>query len=73
MKTRANGSATESDELHGAEAIEFAQRKLREVRVDSERWEVEYVDEVSDERWLLDYPHSGEQGGGSPRLRRIRS
>jgi hypothetical protein len=57
-------------ELNGAEAVEYAQLHLKEVRVDAEAWEISYVDEKTGERWLMDYPHSEFQGGGSPRLRR---
>lgn len=57
--------------LEGAEAIRYADAKLKKVRSDPDKWEVEYVDEASGEKWILDYPNSEEHGGGSPRLRRI--
>jgi hypothetical protein len=57
------------DELHGAAAVEFAKR-LRKVKTDVRTWEVEYIDDATGERWVLDYPHSELQGGGPPRLRR---
>jgi Immunity protein 27 len=58
-------------ELEGAEAVEYAQQRLKEVRVDPDKWEVEYVDERTGDKWLMDYPHAELQGGGSPRLRRV--
>lgn len=61
-----------AQELEGAEAIRYAETKLKKVRSDPDTWEVEYVDEATGETWILDYPDSGAHGGGSPRLRRIR-
>jgi hypothetical protein len=58
-------------ELNGAEAVEYAQQRLKKVRGDAEGWEIEYVDEKTGEKWLMDYPHAELQGGGSPRLRRV--
>jgi Immunity protein 27 len=58
--------------LEGEAAIRYAETKLKKVRSDPEKWEVEYVDEATGEKWLLDYPNSEEHGGGVPRLRRIR-
>lgn len=55
-------------ELAGNAALEYAKR-LRKVRVDSSTWTIEYVDEETGKRWLLDYPRSEQHGGGSPRLR----
>jgi hypothetical protein len=30
--------------------------------------EVEYIDDRTGDRWVMDYPDSEQQGGGSPRL-----
>ena len=57
-------------EIRGAEAVRYASAHLREVRADPDKWEVEYVDDTTGERWLMDYPQGHRQGGGSPRLRR---
>ena len=57
-------------ELQGAAALEYAQR-LRKLRVDPDTWHVEYVDDATGERWMMDYPQSELQGGGPPRLRRM--
>jgi hypothetical protein len=43
--------------LRGAEALEYAKR-LRKVGVDAERWEIEYIDDGTGDRWLLDYPET---------------
>jgi len=59
------------EELKGAEALRFAEAKLKKIRSDPDTWEVEYVDESTGERWILDYPSSEQHGGGSPRLRRV--
>jgi hypothetical protein len=63
---------TEEDiELTGEKAKEFADTRLRRVRVDPDTWTIEYEDPATGERWLMDYPDSGAHGGGSPRLRRV--
>ncbi len=58
------------DELKGAEALRFAEAKLTKIKVHAETWEVEYLDPITGDHWILDYPDSELQGGGSPRLRR---
>lgn len=55
-------------EYFGAEAFAIA-RELRETHVDSDSWTKEYLDPRTGEVWILDYPNSELQGGGSPRLR----
>jgi hypothetical protein len=60
----------EKDELHGADAVAFAKR-LKNLKTNPDTWEVEYVDEDTGEKWLMDYPNSEYHGGGSPRLRKI--
>jgi hypothetical protein len=62
---------TRPDELNGRDAQDFA-KTLRKVRVDGENWEVEYVDDATGEHWLMDYPQSELQGGGPPRIRRMK-
>ena len=56
--------------LTGAEAKAYADTHLEKVRVDPDSWEIEYVDPVSGEYWVMDYPLSEMHGGGPPRLRR---
>ena len=56
------------DELHGKEAVRFAKAHLRQVRVDPANWEIEYVNDSTGQRWVMDYPQSELHGGGSPRL-----
>jgi hypothetical protein len=58
------------DELRGNQAEHFA-NQLRMVQRDGARWETEYEDPKTGERWLLDYPQSELQGGGEVRLRRL--
>jgi hypothetical protein len=57
-------------EFHGTDAVDYA-KNLRKVRVDAVAWEIEYIDDATGERWLMDYPRGDLQGGGPPRLRRI--
>ncbi|MCA0279452.1 MAG: immunity 27 family protein [Proteobacteria bacterium] len=59
------------DEYVGVEALSRA-KSLTRVKADPDIWEVEYRDEATGEIWLLDYPHSEQHGGGSPRLRKAR-
>jgi hypothetical protein len=56
--------------LNGADAVKYAAARLRKLRVDPASWEIEYVDDSTGETWVMDYPNSELQGGGSPRLRR---
>jgi hypothetical protein len=58
-------------ELHGEAAVKFATDRLRKVSSNPDTWEVEYVDDSTGERWLMDYPESEYHGGGSPRLRKL--
>lgn len=44
---------------------------LKEVRVDSEKWEIYYIDEATGEKWLQEYPNSEYHGGGAPLLRLV--
>jgi len=57
-------------EYNGNEAERFAKR-LKQVRVDKLRWEVEFIDPKSGETWIMDYPSGAAQGGGPPRLRKV--
>jgi hypothetical protein len=59
------------DEYAGKDAIEFAAKHLKKVKVDQSGWITEYVHPETGEKWELDYPNSEEQGGGMPRLRKI--
>jgi hypothetical protein len=59
-------------EFRGAEAVEYANTRLRKVKIAPEKWETEYEDPSTGEKWLLDYPHSELQGGGEPRLRKLK-
>ena len=63
-------STPQKTELHGGDAIKFANERLRKLRTNADTWEVEYVDDDTGEVWLMDYPKSELQGGGSPRLRK---
>jgi hypothetical protein len=56
-------------QLFGKEVIEFSENNLKEIGV--KNWEVEYEDEKTGEKWLMDYPQGALQGGGPPRLRKI--
>lgn len=58
-------------ELHGNEALEYSRSHLVEVRAMDDDWTTEFSCPVTGHRWLLDYPHSGQHGGGPPRLRRM--
>jgi Immunity protein 27 len=59
------------EQFEGTEAVDFAERHLRKVKVNPQTWEIEYDDPKTGEKWLMDYPNSEAQGGGSPRLRKI--
>ncbi len=44
---------------------------LKQVKVDSTNWEVFYVDTLTNEKWVKQYPFSELHGGGSPILKLI--
>ena len=52
--------------------MEYANTRLRKVKIAPEKWETEYENPSTGEKWLLDYPHSELQGGGEPRLRKLK-
>ena len=58
-------------ELWDDEANAYADEHLEQVEVRASGWEILYRCPDTDRIWLEDYPHSGEHGGGSMRLRRI--
>ncbi len=60
---------TEPRELRGRDAEVFAEEHLKQVKVNPETWEVEYVDPETGLVWILDYPNGEAHGGGEPRLR----
>lgn len=60
----------QDDEYDGLLAIKKAQR-LQKVGQDESGWEIYYEDTRTGERWVMDYPESGQHGGGNARLRRL--
>ncbi|MBV8436518.1 MAG: hypothetical protein JOY95_03300, partial [Silvibacterium sp.] len=34
-------------------------------------WQISYEDPSTGDLWIMDYPQSEAQGGGSPRLRKV--
>ena len=60
---------SEPKELRGRDAEVFAEEHLKQVKVNPETWEVEYVDPETGTRWMMDYPNAKAHGGGAPRLR----
>ena len=60
-----------NSEYTGAEAMDFAEKKLKKVKSNPDSWETEYICNETGDIWLLDYPNSEQHGGGSPRLRRL--
>ncbi len=62
--------ASAKSEHYDLEAIARA-RHLRQTSVDATHWERHYLDPLSNEAWLLDYPNSERHGEGVPRLRKF--
>jgi immunity protein 27 of polymorphic toxin system len=63
-------NVTAPKQLRGSEAVRYAEADLRTIRVNTETWEVEFIDPNTVRIWIMDYAESGQHGGGSPRLRR---
>ncbi|WP_197486915.1 Imm27 family immunity protein [Rhizobium bangladeshense] len=57
------------NEYIGLEALSRT-KSLSKIKTEPDSWKTEYRDDATGETWILDYPHSEEHGGGSPRLRR---
>jgi len=57
-------------EYSGAEAIE-ASARMTKIAVDQQNWTVTFRDKATGQTWILDYPNTESQGGGSPRLRQV--
>jgi len=58
------------DELNGNAATDFADAHLEEPEADASGWITTYRDPTDGSIWVMDYPHGGAHGGGSPRPRR---
>lgn len=57
-------------ELIGAEAISYANTHLKKVSADTETSIIEYVDEKTGEKWLMDYSGNEQHAVVIPRLRK---
>jgi hypothetical protein len=44
---------------------------LKQIKVDSDNWQIFYLDETNNEKWIKEYPESEYHGGGPPKLRLI--
>jgi len=50
----------------------YSKRKgLKEVQIDNVNWVSYYLDEISGEKWIEEYPYAEMQAGGPPQLRLI--
>ena len=58
-------------ELWGDEAKTYVSQHLREVDVRADGWGAIHVCPVTGIRWVEDYPHGEEHGGGLMRLRQL--
>lgn len=46
--------------------------KLKKLKLVKQlNWENYYIDELTNEKWIEEYPYSGMHGGGPPQLRLI--
>lgn len=57
--------------LTGNEADQYASEHLQKIDVDAANWTKRFTCTETGALWLMDYPESHLQGGGSPRLRRL--
>jgi len=49
----------------------FYEKRERLKLVRQLNWENYYLDEINNEKWIEEFPHSAMQGGGPPQLRLI--
>ena len=66
-----NRNDGEIKEMEGVEAREYANKNLKKVHFDTNKWDIVYIDEATGERWIMDFPFPEAHGGGTPRLRKI--
>jgi hypothetical protein len=45
--------------------------QLTLVKTDRINWAIYYLDKISFEKWVQEYPNSEMHGGGAPQLRKI--
>lgn len=60
-------------EYIGVEALDFAEKELTKIKSNPDTWEIEYICDKTGDIWIMDYPNSELHGGGSPRLRRVKT
>ncbi|MBV8114072.1 MAG: hypothetical protein JO300_04980 [Silvibacterium sp.] len=60
-----------TQELEGKKALDFAERYLKKIDLNPQTWQISYEDPSTGDLWIMDYPQSEAQGGGSPRLRKV--
>ena len=46
-------------------------KSLKQVYIDGANWQVFYIDELNEEKWVKEYPESEYHGGGTPQLKEI--
>jgi hypothetical protein len=61
----------DQDNTLSGEALYEKIKHLTEVKVDSTSWQIFYLDTVTSEKWVQEYPQSESHGGGPPILRLI--
>ena len=44
---------------------------LKQVKADNNNWQVFYINEITGEKWVKEYPYSEMPGGGPPKLRLV--
>jgi len=59
-----------NDLVTGQELLD-KKENLKKIKVDNINWLVFYIDELSNEKWVEEYPYSEMQGGGPSQLRLI--
>lgn len=57
--------------LTGNEAQQYGEEHLEKLKVDAANWTKLYRCPITGVKWLMDFPESGLQGGGPPRLRQL--
>jgi hypothetical protein len=56
--------------INGIE-LELKEAQLKKIETDSINWLVYFLDEITNEKWVKEYPQSEYHGGGAPQLRLI--
>ena len=55
--------------IESGEILEEKLKGLKKIKIDVENWETFFLDELTREKWVEEFPYGYLQAGGPPQLR----